>query len=162
MRQMNLPVSVYVFRFIWSQSVVFAHNFAIFIAIMLVFLINPGLNVLLFIPALLLIVLNGAFCAFILGPLCARFRDIPMIVGSVMQIAFFMTPIIWSPDQLSDRLWLVELNPFYHFIEIAKDPMLGSAAAPSHWLVCLGVTVVLGAIATCFFARVRSRLPYWS
>ena len=40
-----------------------------------------------------------AIC-LLLGAFCARFRDIGPIVGSVMQIAFFLTPVIWQPEQL--------------------------------------------------------------
>ncbi|MGZ2457917.1 ABC transporter permease [Rhizobium anhuiense] len=162
MRQIKMPVSMFIFQFIWSQLLVFAHNFLIYIIIAIVFLMNPGWNVLLFFPALLLVVLSGFFISMILGPLCARFRDVPMIIGSVMQIVFFMTPIIWSADQMPSRAWVLTANPFYHFIEIIRDPLLGKTGTALNWTASVGITIALGAIATVFFARYRARVVYWS
>ena len=56
-----------------------------------------------------------------------RFRDIPQIVASVMQIAFFMTPIIWKPELLGHTAArLLPLNPFFAFLEIVRAPLLGT------------------------------------
>lgn len=161
-RQIKLPISLYVFQFVWSQILTFLHNFLIYIVVILFFAINPGWNGLLFVPALLLIVLNGVFLAIILGPLCARFRDVPMIIASVMQIVFFMTPIIWSTQSMPQRAWLLIGNPFYHFIEIARDPLLGTTGTLLNWIVCASITLVLGVIALLFFSRYRARVVYWS
>ncbi len=162
LRQLRLPVSVFVFQFVWGQLISFAHNFLIYIVVALVFAINPGWAVLLFVPAMIIVVLNGFFVSLVLGPLCARFRDVPMIVASVMQIVFFMTPIIWSADAMSHRSFLLTANPFYHLIEIIRDPLLGRPGTFENWMVSVGLTVALGAFATAFFARYRARIVYWS
>jgi lipopolysaccharide transport system permease protein len=42
-------------------------------------------------------------------------------VNSVMQIAFFMTPVIWKPDQLGpSRIAELALNPFFDLLEIVR------------------------------------------
>ncbi|MFC3218179.1 ABC transporter permease [Tianweitania populi] len=161
-RQIRLPLSVYVFQFVWSQLIAFGHNFVIYIIIAALFGINPGFQVLLAVPALILIALNGMFCAMILGPLCARFRDIPMIIASIIQVAFFMTPILWSATQIPERAVFVNINPFYHFIEIARDPLLGQTGSLLNWLVCIGITIVMGVLALAFFSRFRARIAYWA
>lgn len=161
-RQTQLPYSVYVFQFVWTQLITFFHNFVIYIVIIIIFGIWPGANVLLFIPAMLLITLNGIFTAMILGPLCARFRDIPMIIASVVQVSFFLTPIIWSAEQIPERAFFVGANPFYHFIEIARDPLLGGTGTLFNWLACIAMTSVLGLAAFAFFARFRARIAYWA
>lgn len=162
MRQIRLPFTVYIFQFVWEQTLTFLHNFLIYILVALFFGINPGLHVFLFVPALALILLNGVFISMILGPFCARFRDVPMIVASVMQIAFFMTPIIWSVDRMPQRAWLLTANPFYHFIEIVRSPLLGKTGTIENWAVSIGITLVMACVATAFFARTRSRIAYWS
>jgi ABC-2 type transport system permease protein/lipopolysaccharide transport system permease protein len=162
MRQIRLPFTVYVFQFVWEQTLTFLHNFLIYIAVALFFGINPGLNIVLFVPALALILLNGVFISMILGPFCARFRDVPMIVTSVMQIVFFMTPIIWSADRMPQRAWLLSANPFYHFIEIVRSPLLGRTGTLENWAVSIGITLVMACVALAFFARTRSRIAYWS
>ncbi len=98
-----MPLSVYIFQFVWRQVLTFGHNFVIYILVAIIFGIWPGATGLLFLPALALLVLNGVFAGMILGPLCARFRDIPLIIASVVQVVFFMTPILWSAHMLPDR-----------------------------------------------------------
>ena len=161
-RQIRMPYSIYILQFVWTQLITFAHNFVIYIAVMLIFGLWPGLHVLLFLPALALITLNGVFVAMILGPLCARFRDIPMIVASIIQVSFFLTPIIWSAAQIPQRAFFVGANPFYHFIEIARDPLLGGTGTLVNWLACGAMTAALGAVAFVFFARYRARIAYWA
>ena len=41
-KQIRLPYSVYVYRFIWSKIIIFAHNFVIYFGILLYFWIWPG------------------------------------------------------------------------------------------------------------------------
>ena len=53
------------------------------------------------IPAFMLWVLDAVAACLLFGCFCARFRDIPPIVASVMQIAFFVSPIVWEP--IADR-----------------------------------------------------------
>jgi ABC-2 type transport system permease protein len=161
-RQIRMPLSVHMLKFVWTQFVTFLHNFAIYVLVAIVFGLNPGVEVLLVLPAVALILVNALFASMILGPLCARFRDIPMIVASLIQVTFFMTPIIWNADQLKDRAHLVQFNPFYHFIEIARDPLLGETVRAGNWIAVLAMTVVNGAVAFAFFSRFRSRIAYWA
>jgi ABC-2 type transport system permease protein len=161
-RQIHMPLSIYVFQFAWSQLITFAHNFVIYIAVALIFSIKPSWTTLLVFPAIALFTLNAIFCAMILGPLCARFRDIPLIVASLIQVAFFMTPVLWSAEQIPQRAHFVNLNPFYHFIEIAREPLLGEPISLLHWLVALVLTASLGTVSFLFYARFRSRVAYWA
>lgn len=162
LRQVRLPLSVHLYQFVWGQLLTFAHNFVIYIAIVFVFAIWPSWKTLLFFPAIGLVLLNGVFVSMILGPLCARYRDVPLIISSVMQIAFFMTPIIWSAERMPKRALLLDANPFYHFIEIVRDPLLGRAASLENWTVAILLTGIVGIVAVAFFARYRARVVYWS
>lgn len=45
-------------------------------------------------PALILLLLNDFWMVLLLGLLSARFRDIPLVVASVVQVMFFITPDI--------------------------------------------------------------------
>jgi ABC-2 type transport system permease protein len=160
-RQVPLPLSVHVFRFVWTQLINFGHNFLIYFLVIAFFAINPGPVVLLAVPGLALMTLNVVWVVMILGPVSARFRDIPMIIGSVVQLAFFLTPILWSAEQIPERATVVGINPFYHFLEITRNPLLGEPPGAVSWTVCSLVTLVLGAVAVSFFARYRARIAYW-
>ena len=87
-----------------------------------------------------------AIC-LLLGAFCARFRDIGPIVGSVMQIAFFLTPVIWQPEQLGPSRWMLPLNPFFALLEIVRAPLLGTV--PSHTALARRAALQLGSCAWC-------------
>jgi len=159
--EINAPTSIHNYRLVWRDLIIFAHNIWIFVAVALILNIWPGPVALLAIGGLALICFNGFWLSLLLGMICARYRDVKPIVGSAMQIAFFLTPIIWKVDQLSKRAELVEFNPFYHFIELVRQPLLGHAPAVISWIVVLGITAVLAVVSFCAFARFRSRIPYW-
>lgn len=159
-KQVRLPYSVYVYQAVWSKLIIFAHNLVIYFLVLIYFGIWPGAAALLSIPGLFVVIVNGALAALAIGIVSARFRDIPQVVNSVMQILFFMTPIMWKPELLADH-WLLELNPFYHLIEIVRRPLLGTTPTALNYGVSLLATLVNLAVSGAIFVRFRSRIAYW-
>ncbi|UFS73457.1 ABC transporter permease [Tardiphaga sp. 37S4] len=160
-KQIRLPYSVYVYRSTWSKFVIFAHNFVIYFGVLLYFQFWPGAVMLLAIPGLILVLLNGALANLCIGIISARFRDVPQVVTSVVQIVFFVTPIFWKPELLQNRAYLAELNPFYHLIEIVRAPLLGQMPTAKHYMAVLLITLINLAVASVFFTRYRARIAYW-
>ena len=93
--------------------------------------------------------------------LSARFRDIPQIIFSAIQVLFFLTPILWSPDLLRSRAYLVDWNPFYHLIEVVRAPLLGTAPAALTYASVLAITGLNLMLTGLLFTRYRGRLAYW-
>jgi lipopolysaccharide transport system permease protein len=160
-KQIRLPYSVYIYRSAWSKLIIFAHNLVIYFGILIYFRIWPGAAALLAIPGLLLVVLNGALVTVYIGVFSARFRDIPPLISSVVQIIFFITPVMWKPESLSRRTYIADVNPFYHLVEIVRGPLLGHAPSLFNYLVVLLVTAVNLGLAGFVFTRYRSRISYW-
>lgn len=161
-RQSQLPLSFYVYKLLARHLIAFAHNFAIYVVVWLIFPIPLGWSVLLAIPGLMLIIISGFFASLLIGPIAARFRDIPPIVGSIVQIFFFLTPVFWSADSLSDRAYFVHANPFYHYLELVRRPLMGGVPSDLSWIVAGSLTAVLAVVAFAFFARFRSQIAYWA
>ncbi len=160
-KQIRLPFTVYVLRSTWSKLVIFAHNFVIYFGVLLYFQIWPGPVMLLAIPGLFFIVLNGALATLFIGMLSARFRDIPQLINSVVQIVFFVTPIFWKPELLKSRSYIADLNPFYHLIEIVRAPLLGTTPSMKNYAAVLLITIINLGVGGAFFIRFRSRISYW-
>ncbi len=116
---------------------------------------------LLALPGLALICLNGLWLAFLLGLVSARFRDVPQIVASVVQVAFFLTPIIWKPELLPGRALVLDLNPFFHFVELVRAPLLGQVPGLASWLAVLGITLGGWLVTLGMYRRYRWRIAYW-
>ena len=159
-KQIRLPYSVYVYQSAWSKLIIFGHNCIIYFAVLLYFEIWPGAVALLAVPGLLIVVVNGALMGLTVGLISARFRDVPQFVNSIVQILFFVTPIMWKPELLKDHGYL-ELNPFYHLLEVVRAPLLGHLPSTDNYLVAMLVTVFNVALTGVLFTKFRSRIAYW-
>jgi ABC-2 type transport system permease protein len=160
-RQLHAPLSVHVYRLLWSNLITLAHNIWIYVIVALWYGLNPGWTALLVLPALVLLVLNGFWMSLLLGLLSARFRDIPLVAANVVQVMFFITPVIWKPDMLPGRALFLDLNPFHHLIAILRAPLLGQVPASEHWIAVGLVTLAGWAVTLWFFSAYRWRLAYW-
>ena len=101
-RSIRMPFFVFAIRILVRNVLVLAHNICVIVVVFLALRIWPGSAALLAIPALPIWIADGLALSLLLGGICARFRDIQPIVNSVMQIAFFVSPVIWKPEQLKE------------------------------------------------------------
>ena len=160
-KQMRLPLSVHVFRVVWRNLIIMAHNVVIYFVVAVVFSVWPGWTGLLAVPGLVLLALNGVWIGMLFGVLSARFRDVPQIAASVVQVAFFLTPIIWKPEQLPERALVLQLNPFFHALELVRAPLLGQVPGTISWITTLAVTGVGWVLTLVIYRRYRWRIAYW-
>ena len=161
-RSIRMPFTVHAVRTVVRNILVLAHNIIVIVAVWAIFAVWPGWNAVLAAPGVLLWIVDSLAACLLLGTFCARFRDVPPIVGSVMQIAFFVTPIIWQPELLqgASAAWL-PANPFFALIEIVRAPLLRGTPSAIIWGSALGYSAVLCLAAWLLFARVRGRLAFW-
>jgi lipopolysaccharide transport system permease protein len=158
----NLPLSVHVYRLLWRNAIVFAHNVVIMFGIYLFFDLNPGWGLLTLIPGFALLMINLAAFSIVLGMICVRFRDAPPMIGNLLQIIFFVTPILYDPAQLSPRLMpLVDWNPFYHLVLAVRGPLLGRGIPMETIAILLAMAAISWLAAFVLFRRFRSRIAYW-
>ncbi len=160
-KEARLPLFMHAFRIVWRQVIIFAHNFVIYLIVAVAFAVWPKPVILLVVPAFVLWVANAVWISMLLGLLCARFRDIPQIVNSIVQLAFLVTPIIWKPNLLSKRTYLLHGNPLYHFMEVMREPLLGVAPSAFSWYFVIGTTVGGWLVTFELFRRYRWRVAYW-
>ena len=146
------PLSILVFRA--------AMIIAVFVAVGIVPL-SPAL--VLVVPAVLIILLNGLAIGLWLGPVVARFRDVGPFVTSILQVMMFFTPVFWRVDEIhpDSRSALLGWNPFAYLLGIFRDPLLGEIPSALTWTGVATVTAANVVLAFWVFARSRSRLPYW-
>jgi lipopolysaccharide transport system permease protein len=161
-KQVALPLSVYVLKLISKNLLMLAHNCLVIVVVLCI--LPPGnFNSMWMVPfGVLLVVCNLCWLVLFLGILSARYRDIPQLVTNVVQVAFFLSPIIWSAEMLpQNRRFLADFNPLFHFIEVIRAPLLGESIRSISWLV-LTAMMVCGSILTfLIFKKFRPRIPYW-
>ena len=162
-RQLPIPLFSHIFRMIMRNVYILAHNLLVLPIVYLCVRKNIEVSVLLFIPGFFILLINLAWMSVILSILCARFRDLTQIVGSILQVFFYITPIIWMPTLLPSRaaLMVLEPNPFYHLLSISRNPLLGVSIDPSNWFVSICMALIGSLVALVFFNNYRKRIAYW-
>ena len=167
-RQLPSALSVHVYRLVWRQFLFLLHNLVIWVVLMIVFPRPLGWELLLSVLGLAVLMINGVWVSMLFGILATRFRDIAPLLDSMVQLLFYMTPIVWTTQtlyeqggQIADRARIAELNPLYHYLEIVRAPMLGQPVAAYHWWIVLGCTAIGLLLAFLALRKFRSRVPYW-
>jgi len=161
-KQVSLPLSVYAYKLIAKNFLILSHNAVIGIVVLLIVPPQNFQNIFLFPIGLILIIGNLCWFVLLVGMFSARYRDLPQLVTNIMQVMFFLSPILWTADMLPDnKRYLAEFNPIYHLIEVMRSPLLGYATPTLSWALCFGF-LFLGCVGSFFiYARYRARIPYW-
>lgn len=159
--QLNAPLSTYVYRLVCVNVIIFLHNMLIFVVVVVWFAVDFTPASLFFIPGLVLLSFNAAWMVMFFGLFSTRFRDIPLMLKSVIQLMFFVTPVIWSVEMLPGRPVLVTWNPFYHLVEIVRAPLLGELPALESVAVAAGLAAAGTVVSFYAFVLFRRRIAYW-
>ncbi|MBV9955568.1 MAG: ABC transporter permease [Pseudolabrys sp.] len=158
----RIAKSTILFRVILRNLIIWLHNVIILAVVMIIFPPPQYWTVILLIPALLLFAINALWIGYVTATMSARFRDIPPILAALVQVAFFITPVMWRADQLPPHLWFITLlNPFSNFVSILREPLLGQVPDPMNYVMVILITLIGYAIAVPFFALYRPRIAYW-
>lgn len=160
-RSIKLPYAVHIFRMLYRNLIMFAHNLLAFVPFMLYLQVKPEWQWFAAIPGVVLILLAALPTAFLLGTLCARYRDLQQIIASLVQLSFFLTPIFWKPELLKGRPYLADYNPFHLLLETVRGPIVDGIPPPVTYIKILVVIAVLYLVAAPFFIRYRRRLSFW-
>ncbi len=74
------------------------------------------------------------------------FRDFDYIIPVAMQALFFVTPITYDMSMIPEkRAWIITYNPFYYFVEIFRQPLLGQVPSWNFYGIVAATSLV-----TCF------------
>ena len=169
-KQLPSALSVHVYRLVWRQILLLAHNMLIYVVMLVAFGVWRDLTWTSFaaIPALVLLMLNALWGSIVFGIFSTRYRDIAPILGSFVLLAFVLTPIMWTTKaleqqggQAAERVKLAELNPLFHYLDIIRAPLIGEEQEAYHWYIVLAFTVLGWTLALLAMRRYRARVPYW-
>lgn len=160
-RQIALPRFTYLLRTLARNLLVFVHNLIILPVVYLVTGSPIDWHILLFFPGLLLVLANLAWIGYLLAILSTRFRDIPQIVQSIVQVAFFISPVVFKPSQLRVDHPVLILNPFASMLNVMREPLLGQMPSLTSYLFLLGLLVFGWLLSLAFAGKYSQRVVYW-
>jgi homopolymeric O-antigen transport system permease protein len=159
--QVRMPFSVHAWRTVYRNLIVLAHNMVIVPLVLIIFSVPINWSVIIIVPAFVILTINGIWVSILLGMISARYRDVPPIVMSFVQVIFFVTPIFWPPEAMGIWMQALPLNPLFAAVDVVRAPLLGGAPLTYSWPVLL-IATGIGSVGTFgLFAKFRQRIAYW-
>jgi lipopolysaccharide transport system permease protein len=161
----NLVSKVYFPRLIIPLNVViaalvdFAVSFGVLVVMMVIYRITPTPRVLLLPLFLLLAMLTALGFGLWLSALNVRYRDINYLVPFLVQVWFYLTPVVYGASLIPERFrWLLGLNPMTAVVEGFRWALLGTTAPVvssnlGAFTLSLAVVFVVLASGLVFFRR---------
>jgi ABC-type polysaccharide/polyol phosphate export permease len=160
-KQISLPIYVYVFRSFVCITVNSAISLAAFFPVALIYGVPFRPGALWVLPGLLILMAAALLWITIMAHLHTRFRDAAQIGSILMQVGFYVTPVLFPAELLRKRglVAIIDLNPMYHLLEVVRRPLISSAPAdPLNYVgsavVILLLTVAAGQLVRSYGRRI--------
>ena len=162
LRQASLPAPLFVWRVIWRNVLTFVHQIPVLVVVGFRFGYLTHIHLGEAAIGFVLVVANVSWFALAFAAICARFRDLKQILASLIQLLFFLSPVLWIPSEMRGLGGkLLALNPVVHMLDVLRGPLI---AEHFHlhsvvFLICVG----LGGwtFTILFLAKVRRRIVHY-
>ncbi|HTD53458.1 MAG TPA: ABC transporter permease [Thermoanaerobaculia bacterium] len=122
--------------------------------------VNVGLAALAFPAVVLLLTLAVFGMALAISSLAVHFGDVRDLVGNLLTLAFFLTPILYPIDSVPERFrpWL-RVNPFATFFAAVHDSAFFFRPIPAaDWIWMAGTALVCLGVGAAIFERLRDSI----
>lgn len=156
-KKVRLPLVILPAASVLSSLLQFLLSLIVLAAVIVIARVPPHAS-LVWVPVLILVqlVLNLGF-AYLLASLAVFFRDTLHILGIVLTLWYFLTPVIFPIESLSGRAnayFLLHLNPMTAIITGYQRAILDGIGPRLEWLLySLAVGVVLLALGVTLYRR---------
>jgi lipopolysaccharide transport system permease protein len=163
-RQHPAPLAIYPLRSTLGAGIHFM--FGLCIVLVYVWKVNGFGNLpalLSLVPTLFLLFVFGWALAICMGVVNVLFQDSQHLIEVLLQILFYVTPIMYLSDQLPKKLaWIVNLNPLAHMVEMLRQPILNGQipSLKTYSFAMLAVSIVAGA-AIFMLMRFERRIIFY-
>lgn len=125
---------------------------------------HPLTPSLLFLPVSILIAaLFTLGAGLLLSPLAVFFSDVVELIGVMLTLLMYLTPVIYPQEIVPQRMrWVVRFNPIRSILEVFRDPIYNSKIPPlSHLSVSIGIAVIALVLGAWLFRRSSDRIPFY-
>lgn len=162
-KQFSYPKQIYLLRPLVVYTIVLLVGLSALIPLQLLFGSFSIVGWIFAIPGLLLLLLAALGHIVICAYLGTRFRDLPHAMGGVLQVIFFVTPIMFPVKVLRERGldFVYRYNPLHYLIEVVRQPILeGNLSTLENYTFAGLYVVFVWMIATIVAKRFDLRLVY--
>jgi ABC-type polysaccharide/polyol phosphate export permease len=157
----QMPIVFHIMRMLQRNLIIALHNAVVLVAIWPFVRWQLYPSALLSVAGLVLLYLFLVGVSTIIGIICVRYRDIPPLIQVLIQFLFFLTPIIWYPEQIHSYKGVLKLNPVSYMLIVVRDPILGRPVEIQTWLIAIVLAGLSLAAGSLMYVRYRRRIAYW-
>ncbi|MGA9148471.1 MAG: ABC transporter permease [Candidatus Nanopelagicales bacterium] len=162
MHNQGIEFSAIVYGLLLKHLFVLAHNLPIVVVVMALFAFAPGFSAFGALLGLTLLTIFLFGLSYLIAIVCLRFRDLAQIVQNIVMVLFFITPVLWKPEQISaDHAYLLKANPFAIYLATIQKPLLGDWPTESEWAIAAGLAAAVVLLVIPLVGWARNRLIYW-
>lgn len=162
-KQFNMPKQVYMLRSLVSFVTIFVLGMIAVVCVLIYFDINIRLETLYVLPGIALLIFINYMHVVLSSYVSIPWRDLPHLLSSIFAILFYVTPIIFTADMLSERGldFVYRINPFYYLIELVRYPLLNASEAPFDiYIFTISYAVILFITTAIVVYKSDKRIEY--
>jgi ABC-type polysaccharide/polyol phosphate export permease len=161
-RQHPVPMAVYPLRTALGAMIHFLIALAVVLLLTWCF---HGFGNLAALPVLAagvaILLVFGWSAAVLAGYVNTIFRDIQHLTDIGFQVLFYLTPIMYKADVLTNNHmgWLVRFNPLVHLLKIVRDPLVtGQVPSLRAYGAATATALLAAAAATLLLGRLQRKV----
>jgi len=164
-RQYPAPLAVYPLRSTLGAGIHFLLGLVVVLALVWALRGFGNLPALVsLVPTLVLLFILGWSLAVCLGVVNVMFQDTQHLTEVMIQILFYVTPIIYPAELLRARHldWFVAINPVATFLELIRQPILdGTAPSPATLAMAAATTAAAATVAALTLWKAEGKLVFY-
>lgn len=158
----KLPLSFFPLMTLTKNTVVFFKSLTVVLVILLVFPPEKYTNLLYFPICFLISFINLFFMVYFIGFFSTRYRDLAVLIQSLMPILFFLSPVVFKVEYLGEGMeWVMLINPLSVILISIREPLLGHYPEPFYVYVQLIMLAFFFFAVLLLFAKKHKNLPFW-
>lgn len=147
-------------RLVVRNFIIFLHNIAVALCVCMVFG-NLGWLAILSVVGLVFWCVGLFMLSICLAFYGVQYRDVGQLTQNVLQMLFFVTPVVWPAKLLGGDSVILAYNPLYYLIDVVRAPLLGEMPMLESWLVSFGMLLILSIVASVVFKLKSERVVFY-
>jgi len=106
--------------------------------------------------------ISSVCLSYLFGMLCLKFRDLQHTIGVVLNLSFFVTPVIWQPEQLGIKGQLIiDFNIIYYYIEFFRSSLINGNVDFKIFMTVFFSTLFLSLLTIIFSNKYSRKIIFW-
>lgn len=160
----KVPINLMIFPLVCIGTGLVEFLLSLIVLTFLLFFIGLQLTpALLFLPiSLLLLVLFTTGVSLIFSVMTAFFRDIAYILTVIMQLWFYLTPVLYPKKFLLDRCKAFSfINPMVTYIDLFRDPIVnGHLPSNASIIMAVSLSVFFIVVGLAVFNKYKTQIIF--